>query len=136
MYTMVDYESKVHNIYFSASFLPTDKLKLFGTVAYNKAEAAMAEIVMPDPTAQLTNPDYTSGHDLNESDFTFEEMHTYSDLAYKYLNFEFGGSYKLAETVTFTLDGGYADLTDDAPYVYGDETGSMLMVRSGIMVTF
>ena len=136
MYTMVDYESKVHNIYFSASLRASDKLKLFGSLAYNMAEAAMTDVVMPDPTAQLTNPVYDSGHDLEEADFTFEEMHTYSDLDYKYMSLELGGAYMLTETVTFTVDGGFADLTDDAPYVYGDGTGSMMMIRSGLKVSF
>jgi hypothetical protein len=136
MYTMADYKSKVHNIYFNANYAATEKMRLFGTVTYNMAEAALDEVLMPDVSDRLVNPNVAGGVDLTHANFDFEEMPTYSDFDYKMLSFQLGLSYKITPTLTFTADGKYADLTDDAGYVYGTETGSFYVVRSGFKVDF
>ena len=126
---MTDYESKVHNAYFSANFVPIEKLRVFGTVAYNLAEASLDEIVMPHVEDLLMG-------ELEDQDFTFEETHTYSDLDFELLNLQLGMEYKVTPEVTFTAGGTYGDLTDNEAYVFGDETGSMFIIRSGIRVDF
>ncbi len=136
MYTMADYKSKVHNIYFNANYAATEKMRLFGTVTYNMAEAALDEVLMPDVSDKLVNPVYDLGVDLTHTNFDFEEMSTYSDFDYKMLSFQLGLSYKITPTLTFTADGKYADLTDDAGYVFGNETGSFYVIRSGFKVDF
>ena len=126
---MTDYESKVHNVYFTANFVPVEKMRVFSTVAYNLADASMDEIIMPDVDDLL-------GGDLEDQDFTFEETNTYSDLDFELLNLQLGFEYRFTPEVTFTADGTYGDLTDNAPYVFGDETGSLFIIRSGIRVDF
>ncbi len=126
---MADYENKVHNIYFTTNFLPTEKLRIFATLAYNKAEGSLEEVIMPDIEAQLNG-------DLEDQDFTFEEMHTYSDLDYKYLNLNIGLSYALTPTVSWTADGDFIDLTDNTGYVYGNESGSYFLIRTGFKIDF
>ena len=38
--------------------------------------------------------------------------------------------------VTLTADGEYAELTDDAGWVYGLESGSLFMIRTGVRLDF
>ena len=63
MYTMADYKSKVHNIYFNANYAATEKMRLFGIVTYNMAEAALEEVLMPDVSDRLVNPAIAGGVD-------------------------------------------------------------------------
>ena len=84
---------------------------------------------MPDVTTEVSSV-------LSHQDFTFEEMHTYSDLDYGYLRFLLGFEYRFTPTLTWSADGDLAKFTDNAPYVYGDETGSLFMIRSGFKLDF
>ena len=84
---------------------------------------------MPDPSTEVSST-------LVDQDFTFDHMHEYSNLDYSMMQISFGLSYKLTDGLTFTADGEYADLTDDAGYVYGIESGSLFMVRSGLRFDF
>lgn len=132
IYAMVDYKSKVHNLYASASFRPTEKLSFFGKVDYNKAEASMEQINMP-AGADLDN--ILNGA-LPNQDFDFTKANTYSDFDYKLITFSGGLKYKLTPAVTYTLDGSYSDLTDDKGYVFGNESGSYFVIRSGFYFSF
>lgn len=126
---MADYESKAHNLDFSVNYHPTAKLGLFGRVNYSMSEAAMAQVTMSE------NEDLIDG-ELGDQDFTFDNLHTYNDLDYEMLQFDAGVKYKLQPNLALTLDGTYADLTDNAGYIFGIESGSYFMVRSGLMFTF
>lgn len=126
---MADYETKAHNVDFSFSFIPTAKVKLFGRVNYSMSEAASEQVVMSDAELLLEG-------ELHDQDFTFENMHTYNDLDYDMLQIDAGVKYKLQPNLALTVDGTYADLTDNAGYIFGIESGSYFMVRSGLMFTF
>ncbi len=122
---MTDFTSKATSAYLSASFVPNGKVRLFGTLSYMQSKAALDEVKMPDVTDQLDG-------DLTHQDFTFAEMHTYSDLDYKLIKINAGIEYRLTPTVVWTIDGDYADLTDNQGYVYGNESGSFVIVRTGL----
>ncbi|HDL01031.1 MAG TPA: hypothetical protein ENH23_02225 [candidate division Zixibacteria bacterium] len=130
---MTDYESKVHNLFASMSYAASAKLNLFGTVTWNKAESALDKVQMPDLAAISAQ---TGGDLVDNMDYDFTNLNSYSDLDYTLLKLNGGLSYKVSPTVTFTLDGEYADLTDDQGYVFGNESGSFYMVRSGFKVQF
>lgn len=125
---MVDYKTKVHNVYLAGSFYATEKLHFAGSVAYNISRAKYDPVDMVPPEDALAN--------LTHQDFTFPEMHQYSELDYKYIQLTFGLEYRLPNGISWTADIDYADLTDDSPYVYGDESGSMLILRSGFRLEF
>ncbi len=129
MFTMADYETKGTNVYLSVSGAPTEKLRVTSTLVYNKSTGEYDPVVMPDVTARLAG-------DLTHQDFTFDHMHEYSNLDYSLMQLSLGGEYLVAKGVTFTVNGDYADLSDDAGYVYGDESGSLFMVRSGFRLDF
>jgi hypothetical protein len=110
-------------------------MRIFGTVGFNKSTAELDEVIMPDITSRLYN-EVTDETDLTHQDFSFDEMHQYSDLSFEILNLLLGFEYNLSDGVVITVDGEYLDLNDNAGYVYGDETGSYFMVRSGIRFEF
>ncbi|MFH2034786.1 MAG: hypothetical protein ABIJ45_00140 [Candidatus Zixiibacteriota bacterium] len=130
-YAMVDYESNSLNLYLSTLYTPTIKLNIEGTFSYNISKADMDEVVMPDTEAQREG-------DLTHQDFTFPHMHEYSNLEYQMMSIYLGVAYKLTNDIKLTLDGEYVDLQDkdDTGWVFGDETGSYFMVRTGIRYNF
>lgn len=132
-YTMSDYTSKAHNIYLAGSFAPSERLYLHGTVAYNLSEASLGDVDMPDSAAlaAIMPSGFYTGHN-----YDYTEMPTYSDLDYEYLSLGLGLEYRFAPNMTFSADGNYADLTDNAGYVYGVESGSLFLIRMGVRIDF
>lgn len=129
LYTDADYVSDNHNVYFSASFLPTPKLRATGTVVYNKATAAYDQINMPEP-GELVEAE------LEHMDYDLDQVHEYSDLDYAMIKLSLGIEYEISPLWRFTLSGDYANLEDNTGYVYGVETGSYYVIRSGARFTF
>ncbi len=128
-YAMVDYENKAHNFYLNINIAPIEKLQMHGSINYNLSKASLDEVIMPDITTR-------EGFDLYHQDFGFEHMHEYSDLDFELLTLGAGFEYLLAAGLTFTVDVTYADLKDNAAYVYGDESGSYLAVLTGFRFDF
>ncbi len=134
MYTMADYETNAHTVYFNGSYQATPKLMLNGLVTYNMSEGGLEEVVMPDVSDRLVNG--AGAPELIHQDFTFTEMHDYSNLDYEILRLSAGLEYQLTPMITLTVDGDFADLKDNQSYVYGDESGSYYMIRSGVWLNF
>lgn len=126
---MVDYTSESSNFYLNTVFRPIPKLTLNGSVIYNLSKSDMDEVDMPDVTAEVSG-------DLSHQDFTFTHLHTYSDLEYKLLQFGIGLEYQIQKGFSYTAQVDYADLTDEKGWVFGDESGSLMMIRSGVQLTF
>ena len=133
-YAMTDYESQSHTAYVSATVTPDKSLRITGALSLSKSTGALEQVIMPDIAERLLKENGLP--DLTHQDFTFPEMHTYSDLDYKLLRLSLGAEYQIAPRVTVTADGDYAELTDDTGYVYGNETGSYFFVRTGIRFQF
>ncbi len=125
---MVDYTTKNQTAFASISFIPATNVTFTGTFTYNKSTGLLDDFA-------VNYEDKLRG-DLTHSDFTFEETPSYSDIDYAYMNFALGMEYKFTPTVTFTADMDYADLKDEAGTVYGDESGSFFMIRSGVRFDF
>ena len=126
---MADYVSETHNVHFTVSYQPTMKLRFHAITGFNMSDGSLEEVIMPDISARL-------GGGLSHQDFTFDQMHTYSDLDYEFLRLSFGAEYKISPSVTATADVDYADLTDNTGYIFGVESGSYSMVRTGVRVDF
>ncbi len=134
MYTMADYETKAINLYLNIGGQATEKLFVSGSLSFNTSTSEYEEIIMPDVSGRLVNAG--GDPDLTHQDFTFDEMHTYSDLDYTIMHIAGGVEYTLSEGLTWTADADYADMTDDAGYVYGIEDGSVFFVRTGFRFDF
>ncbi len=128
-YTMSDFKSRVHYAYLTTSVTPTPKFRATGTVGYTISKSSLDQVIMPDVSSRL-------GGDLAHQDFTFAEMNAYSDLDYRMLRLSVGGALQLARSVTLTADVDFADLSDKARYVYGSETGTMTIIRTGLRYDF
>lgn len=130
---MADHETKAHNIYFTASFMASQKLRLTGTVDYNMSEAAFESVEFDEEElrSRLVNQQHPEG-DLDHFDYDFSPIVAYSDIDYEILRLSLGAEYMLGSRVTITADADYADLTDNAGSVYGDQSGSMMIVRGGV----
>ena len=98
-------------------------------IGYNKSTAEMEQVAFPAMTAEVDAA-------LHHSDFNFEHMHDYSNLDYDLINFSLGFEYLLSKDVVWTSEGEYTDLNDNEGYVYGIESGSMFMIRSGVRFEF
>jgi hypothetical protein len=103
--------------------MPALTLNVSGFVAKNTA--AFDPVDMPEPEEAVEHLDYT-----------FDNMYRYSDL--NYLNYQIGGgaTYRFRNGVSWTIDATYYGLDDRLGYVYGNETGSLLVVRSGVQLEF
>jgi len=134
-YAMVDYKTNSMNLYLNTSYAYSPKLQLSAMVTYNKSTAALDEVIMPDITSRLYN-EFTDATDLTHQDFTFNEMDDYSDLDYQLMGLSLGFEYLLSEGLTWTASGEYYDLVDDEGYVYGDESGSLFIIRTGFNYDF
>jgi len=134
---MADYESNAHNVYFTASFLPDPKVRLVGTVGYNKSTAELKTVDMSDITGQVAADPVFPGEIASDPEkFGFGEMPDYSDLDYELMQFSLGIAFEVSPGVRLTADADYADLIDNQGYVYGIESGSLFMVRTGIQFDF
>lgn len=74
--------------------------------------------------------------DIAAADYDFSSINQYSDLDYNQFNISVGAEYMLSPRVSLTADAVYSDLTDDTGYVYGVETGSFYVVRTGVKIGF
>jgi hypothetical protein len=128
IYAMQDYDTKAHFAYLTVYHRASDKLKIHAMASINKSTAELEQVSMPDVSSEVETA-------LSHQDFTFEGMHRYSNLDYTFLRASIGFAYQLTPTVTFTADGDFADVKDDSGgWVYGDESGSLYMIRSGFKI--
>jgi len=70
------------------------------------------------------------------ADYDFSSINQYSDLTYTQFNVSVGAEYMLSPRISLTADAAYYDLTDDQGYVYGIQTGSLYIIRSGLRIGF
>ena len=98
-------------------------LNLNGFVAKNTAAFEPVQMPVPEET-------------IEHLDYTFEDMHKYSDL--NYLNYQIGAgaAYLFENGIKWTVDGTYYGLDDRLGYIYGNETGSLFIIRSGVQIDF
>lgn len=96
---------------------------------YLKSEASFDPIQMPQVPAEVTN-------EIAAGDYDYSIVNQYSDLSYEWLTLSLGAEYKLSPQVSLTADADYHDLTDDRPYVYGVESGSFYVIRTGFRISY
>ena len=124
-----EYESKA--ILFSGNilFLATERLNLNLTGNYVDSKGSMKMGEMPQVPQEVTD-------NIAAADYDFSAIDEYSDLAYAQFDVSVGAEYELSPRVTLTADATYIDLTDDEGYVYGIESGSFYILRTGVRIGF
>jgi hypothetical protein len=84
---------------------------------------------MPEVPQEVTD-------NIAAADYDFSSIYQYSDLSYAQFNISLGAEYTLSPKVSLTTDAAYSDLTDHKGYVYGIESGSIYVVRTGVKIGF
>ena len=93
--------------------------------AYTSTEASFDPIEAEVPEETVAKADYD-----------FSAIDAYSDLKFAQIEISSRVTRQISPRSSVYLGVGYYDLQDDAPFVYGDMTGSVLTTRSGIQVRF
>jgi hypothetical protein len=129
LFAETEYSSKSHNLQAGVFFSPEAALSFSLQGNYLKSEASFVPIMMPQAPAEATN-------EIAASDYDYSSVDQYSDLSYEWLTLSLGAEYKLSPQVSLTADADYYDLTDDQPYVYGVESGSFYVIRTGFRISY
>jgi hypothetical protein len=73
---------------------------------------------------------------VEHADYDFSTVNEFSDLEYNQLELVVGGSRQIGDHSSAYLKVAYFDLNDERPYTYGDLSGSVVFVASGVKVGF
>jgi hypothetical protein len=122
---LLDYETTTASLYVSGSIYPDERWTLSFNGSYTMAKAEFSPIDLDLPETTLAHGEYD-----------WSDVNTYSDLEYNVLEVSARGSHMIADDSSVYLGVGLSDLSDDQPYVYGDLSGSVIFVESGIQVGF
>ncbi len=122
-----EYKNDAVSLSAGLMFLPTAKLNLNLSGNYLDAKGSLEMGPMLQLPSEVTD-------NIAAADYDFSFIGQYSDLDYAQLQLKLGAEYVLSSRVRLTGDASYLDLTDDQGYVYGVESGSMFVVRTGVRV--
>lgn len=128
-----EYENKALSLSANILFLATEKVNFSLSGSFMDSKGVMQIIGMSDVPQEVTD-------NVGAADYDYGSIYQYSDLDYTQLNVTFGTEYSISERISWTLDAAYYDLTDNMEdyegYVYGIETGSLYVIRSGVRIGF
>jgi hypothetical protein len=127
----IDTEYKNDAVSLSAAilFLPTTKLNLNLSGNYLDAKGSLEMGSMPEVPSEVTS-------NIAAADYDYSYIGQYSDLEYTQMQLTLGAEYAVSNRVSLTGEASYIDLTDDQGYVYGIESGSFYVFRTGVKVGF
>ncbi|RMF59712.1 MAG: hypothetical protein D6748_05795 [Calditrichaeota bacterium] len=129
LYTETDYEVKSHilNGTLSYQLMPSVALNVQGT--FSKSSASFDPVEMPQtPLRTLAE------EKIHLANYDYSTIHSYSDLDYQFLNLRLGLTYAISKIVGWDLVIDYYDLTDNQGYVYGVESGTFYVIRTGFSI--
>jgi len=131
---LTDYETETTLAFLNGSFYPADKwsFMLGGSIAISKGSFSPIDL-------ELTEEAYVAGTDdtkIEHADYDFSEVNDYSDLDFTQLQVWGKGTREILDNASIYVGVGYIDLQDDQPYIYGDQSGELAYVHSGLMFVF
>jgi hypothetical protein len=104
---------------------PAFTLSLQGSMIMSTAE--FDPVIMPDAPEEVLEA-------IEAADYDYSMINEYSNLDYEQLDLSLNGSYQFSPRLRLDAGITYLDLTDNAGYVYGVESGSLWIVRAGIEI--
>lgn len=124
-----EYQNEAVSFSAGILFLASEKLNLTldGNLIDSKGSLKMGR--MTEVPQEVTD-------NIAAADYDFSSINQYSDLTYTQFNVSVGAEYMLSPRISLTADAAYYDLTDDQGYVYGIQTGSLYIIRSGLRIGF
>lgn len=129
LFAETEYSSKSNNLQVGVFFSPAAGLSFSLQGNYLKSEASFDPVLMPQVDTLVTNQ-------IAAGDYDYSSVDQYSDLSYEWFTLSLGAEYKLSPQVSLTVDADYYDLADDQPYVYGVESGSFYIIRTGFRISY
>ena len=127
--TTTEYTTDVKMINGGVSLIPTAKLAITVSGNYSINDAEFDPVIMPEVSAEVEDNLHTEGYD-------YSMINTYSDMSYKHMDLSFNVNYMISPKIKWNADVTYLDFKDETGYVYGDETGSLMIVRTGLEYGF
>lgn len=121
----MDYETKTTLAYLNGHFYPTEKVNISVGGSYSLSEASFAAVEMETPETVTAHGNYD-----------YSEINTFSDLKFSQIEAWAKGVVEVYDRTSVYLGVGYYDLQDDEPYIYGDQSGDVAYVQSGLKVVF
>ncbi len=91
------------------------------------SESAFDPIHMPSVSSEVLET-------IEAGYYDYSMIYGYSDLSYTWMRGNVGGEYRINDRFAITLDLDYWNLNDDQGWVYGNETGSYYVIRTGFRV--
>ena len=123
------YESETNTFVLAINYLPTEKWNLFFTGTYTNSEVEMEQ--MRDYSGVLDPKMAGAGYDYDLS-----TVHEYSDLEIQQIDLSVGVDYQITNNLSAGCGFTYLKYDDDAPYVYGDDTGSAYITNLSVSYLF
>ena len=105
--------------------MPSMKLALTLNANYSINDAEFDPVIMPEAPAEVEE-------NIEAANYDFSMVHTYSDMSYKLLNMSLKIDYLFSKSIRWNAEAVYLKFNDDTGYIYGDETGSLYFIRTGI----
>ena len=122
---VVDYETKISAFHLTGEFAPDDRwtIGLEGSLTLSEASFDAPVMELPDEVIDI-------------GDYDFMEIPTYSDLEYREISISSRVTRRVSHNASGFVSVGWFDLEDDAPYAYGDVSGSVLVTSAGLETRF
>jgi len=129
----MDYETEAHTLYLNANAQLTGKLSLSGGFYYTTATAEIDELYFATNENTIVAP----GGRTDDYDVRYiNGSEAYSKIDYDSWEVELRAGYDVTESLGLNLVYWYADVDDDAEYVYGDLSGSTYSVTGYVSYRF
>jgi hypothetical protein len=122
---MSEYTSKYNVMFFNATLNASEKFKFYLDGTYTRSEGSFTSF------GELEADDQVANQDLD-----FSETDEYSDLDFTLLELIYGVSFQVDTNARLYSSVTYMELTDDQPYVYGDQDGKVTFYSAGMTVGF
>ena len=122
---MSDYTTEYNVVFFNATLNASEQFRFYMDGAYTKSEDSFTSLGVLEADDTVAN-----------QDLDYSLMNEYSDLDYSLFELTYGVSFQVDTNARLYSSVTYMDLTDDQPYVYGDQDGSVTFYSTGMTVGF
>ncbi|MEZ5066352.1 MAG: hypothetical protein R3B81_16620 [bacterium] len=122
----MDYETKATSLHASGEIVPEGRpwrVSIAGTLTFTEGSIDAPDVELPEETVAI-------------ADYDFSAIPEYSRLKYRQIELTSRVSRSFSRDASGYVELGWYDLRDDSPWVYGDETGSVLVTRAGVQTSF
>ena len=126
-------ENNISTWMIQADWRPAEKLEINTNLAYSLAASTMSGVQFPnDLHIDGDRLDSLSSWEGTYDPANINNMETYSNLDYTIIDFTLAARYAFSDSLSFSIKYLFSDVTDDSPYVYGDQDSTYHTVLSSL----